>query len=95
MLYTLIGRGKQSKLIKGQNMFLRKRKSSETQTELLHRRYANALTALSNFKTDAAFFAVADCPVDYADLCKQIDQLTRDFQENVFFGLPSARIIVK
>jgi len=73
-------------------MRLRKPKP-ETKTELLHRRYRQALKSLSDFRTDAAFLHHADSPISYESLSEQIDKLTADFKTNVFDVLPSAKIV--
>lgn len=72
-------------------MFARKPKP-ETRTELLHRRYQEALKTLSDFQTNAAFFHHSQSPVSYESLCDSIDTLRKDFQSNVFNVLPSAKI---
>lgn len=69
------------------------RARQETQTELLHRRYARALKALSDFRTDAAFFHHTESPITYELLSEEIDKLGDNFKKNVFDVLPSAKIL--
>lgn len=71
----------------------RRKQKQETQTELLHRRYNELLVAISKVQTSAAFFSTLNSPTEYGEICKQITTLRNALKENVFFVLPSARIL--